>query len=316
MTAALWLRSRAKLNLCLGVTGRRPDGYHLLDTVYHELALHDDVAVRLTEGGVTVGVTADQEGLLVPADERNLAAQALQSVLDHLGLSCGFHVQIHKRIPSGGGLGGGSSNAAASLRIANALLGDVLSDEAVATLAIGLGADVPFFLAGGSQRGQGVGEELTAVDVAGQHFVLILPPYGCATAEVYKNYARMLAVDGAADTVLRNTAFQGDGGVMAGDLYNDLEQAAEQLRPQLGRLRRAVGAAGYEHVRMTGSGSTLFVICRDPADALDCRRALERSLAGTEHQGVGLLETQSAVRGGSLRPSPELPQTVLRAPPA
>jgi len=304
------------LNLCLGVTGRRADGYHLLDTVYHELALHDDVAVHLTDGGVTVGVTADQGGLLVPADESNLAAQALQSVLNHLGLSSGFHVEIHKRIPSGGGLGGGSSNAAASLRIANALLGDVLSDEVVAKLAIGLGADVPFFLAGGSQRGQGVGEELAPLEVAGQHFVLILPPYGCATAEVYKNYARMLAAKGAEDTVPRNTAFQGGGGVMASGLYNDLEQAAEQLSPQLGRLRRAVRAAGYERVRMTGSGSTLFVICRDPEDAMECRRTLERSLTGTEHQDVSLLETQSAIRGASLRPSPELPQTVRRAPPA
>lgn len=314
--ATAWMPAHAKLNLYLAVTGRRADGYHTLDTVFHQLDLHDDVAVSKAAEGVTCEVSADAKDLLVPADERNLAVRALAGFRDRVAPDCGFHVRIHKRIPNGGGLGGGSSDAAACLRLANDLVGRPVNADALAALALRIGADVPFFLRGGSQRGSGIGDELSAVEVRARHFVLLSPPYGCATAEVYKIHAGMLAAESNAGTLGRNQVPVDLGVGMPSGLYNHLEAAAERLRPELGRLRRAVCAAGYEHVRMTGSGSTLFVMLEDERAAQRCRADLERALIDTEHAAVGITVTQSAGRTRGDGSSADMPRTLIDPPSA
>lgn len=315
MTAApnaLWMRSRAKLNLQLRVTGRRADGYHLLDTLFHALELHDDVAVHLGGAGVTATVTADAPNLLVPSDERNLVVQAVQRLLDATGLEAGFHVVVHKRIPNGGGLGGGSSNAACALRMANALLGAPLDHDGLVRLAVRLGADVPFFLRGGTQRGRGVGDELSVEFWPPRHFVLLLPSYGCDTAAVYEIHAQRLEETSRRDTLIRNDQ-EGPGDPPDFGLCNDLEAAAEQLRPSLSRLRQLVVASGYANVRMSGSGSTLFVMTDSAASATSCRDHLQGALAGTEHREVGFALTRSAGDPCADEPSPSLPDR-LRHP--
>ncbi|MGC6489353.1 MAG: 4-(cytidine 5'-diphospho)-2-C-methyl-D-erythritol kinase [Planctomycetota bacterium] len=299
---ALWTRSPAKLNLDLRVVGRREDGYHLLDTVFHALALHDDVAVSLAPGEVRIAVTADAERLLVPADERNLVVRALRALQEAAGADAGFDVRLHKRIPNGGGLGGGSSNAAAALRIGNELLARPLDPAALAALALSLGADVPFFLRGGTLRGRGVGDELTDAAPVHAHFVLLAPAYGCETAAVYKLHAELAAHRGS-DTVDRNCGVP----VAAVDMFrgfrNDLEPAAMQLRPALRALRDAVGVLGFPTVRMSGSGSTLFVGFEDAAGAERCAATLRRALASGAHGLVDVLVTQSEAPSGSNLPS-------------
>ena len=309
---ALWMRSRAKLNLQLRVTGRRADGYHLLDTLFHALELHDDVAVHLGGTGVSATVTADAPSLMVPADERNLVVQAVQRLLDATGRELGFHVVVHKRIPNGGGLGGGSSNAACALRMANDLLGGPLDHDGLVQLAAGLGADVPFFLSGGTQRGRGVGDELSQEPWPARHFVLLLPPYGCDTAAVYKIHAQQLVEAAPGDTFARNDQV-GLGDSPDFGLCNDLEAAAEQLRPSLSRLRKLVAASGYANVRMSGSGSTLFVMTDSVASATSCRDRLQGALAGTEHRDVGFALTRSAGDPSADQPSASLPDR-LRHP--
>jgi len=310
--SALWMRSRAKLNLQLRVTGRRADGYHLLDTLFHALELHDDVAVHLGGSCVKATVTADAPSLMVPSDERNLVVQAVQRLLDATGADAGFHIVVHKRIPNGGGLGGGSSNAACALRMANALLGAPLDHDGLARLAVGLGADVPFFLRGGTQRGRGVGDELSPEPWPARHFVLLLPPYGCDTAAVYKIHARGLADEAGGDTLARNVQVSPGDSPDSG-LCNDLEAAAEQLRPSLRRLRELVAASGYANVRMSGSGSTLFVMTDSVASATSCRDCLQGALAGTEHREVGFALTRSAGDPSADQPSSSLPDR-LRHP--
>jgi len=314
---ALWLRSRAKLNLVLRITGRRDDGYHLLDTLFHTLDLHDDVAVVRRAQGVSIAVTAEHRGLMVPADERNLAVKAVRALLQAAGgeRSAGLHVQLHKRIPNGGGLGGGSSNAACVLRMANQLLGAPLDHDALAAIAVQLGADVPFFLRGGSQWGRGIGDQLEPVEVAGRHFVLVLPPYGCNTAEVYKNHAARLAASVAGDTVPANTVPGNRDAAMGIGYCNELESAAEQLRPELGRLRRAIADAGHANVRMSGSGSTLFVAVDDAGQATRCREELQRALADTEHREVGFVVTNTGPAIDGDQPSSDLPATLCHPPP-
>ena len=303
---ALWLPARAKLNLVLRIKGRRADGYHLLETLFHELALHDDLVVRLGAPGASVAVTAERAGLEVAAGDDNLVVQALHALRSAVGGEAlpGLHAELHKRIPHGGGLGGGSSDAAAALRLGNALLGEALGRDELLQLAVTLGADVPFFLCGGSQWGRGVGDELTPAAVEPQHFVLLLPPFGCETAAVFKNHARWLEAGDAAASLSTNTVCDNRDDLMSSGYCNELEPAAEQLQPELGRLRRHVAEVGYPHVRMSGSGSTLFVAAGDEAAAERCRGQLERSLPEAGLEGVELLVTRSGPAAGSDAPGP------------
>lgn len=300
---ALQLPARAKLNLVLRVVGRRADGYHLLETLFHALDLHDDVVVALAPSGCELQGTAEEPALRVGTGPDNLVARALQAFAAHTGYRGGFRARLHKRIPAGGGLGGGSSDAAAAMRLANALLGRPLDDVAMAALAVRLGADVPFFLHGGSQWGRGIGEELTPASVPPRHFVLLLPAFGCATALVYETYAALWQDGRPAATVSPFPVLDHSHAALRIVCHNDLLPAAERVRPELAVLRqRAIErigpVAGVDGVHMTGSGSTLFVPCLDAAVAADCAAALQ-PLAD---DGVRCLVTRSAV--GDDEPEP------------
>lgn len=318
-TQQAWLPARAKLNLVLRITGRRADGYHLLETLFHTLELHDDVVVRRLPGrGVTIGVTAARPDLAAPADEQNLAVRALCALQSRCSDTSRLHVQLHKRIPSGGGLGGGSSDAAAALRLGNHLLGDPLGIDELAELGVALGADVPFFLRGGSQWGTGIGDRLEPAEVPPRAFVLLLPPYGCETAAVYKNHAARWQATDTPDSISRITVPENREGAPVPAEVNDLEPAAERLRPELGRLRRRVAELGYRQVRMTGSGSTLFValpgVDRTARDrqAEHCVEELSRGLADGEHAATRLLSTCSGPPIDAEAISREVPAELLR----
>ena len=287
---ALYLPARAKLNLSLRIVGRRADGYHLLDTLFHTLALHDDVWLQRGGDGVALAVTADAPHLLVEPGPDNLVARALVRLTAAAGVAHGFVAHLHKRIPNGGGLGGGSSDAAAVLRLGNALLDQPLPPQHLHDVARSLGADVPFFLRGGSQWGRGIGDELTPTEQPHRWFVLIVPPFGCPTVDVYKSHAAHWKQDSMAATVPRITVPDTGDPAVRNAFHNDLESAAERVRPELAELRRRVVELGCRTVRMTGSGSTLFVAGDDEASA----RASAAALQPLHTQGVRLLVTCSA----------------------
>lgn len=295
MAAGLTLRvpARAKLNLWLRVVGRRADGYHLLETLFHALDLHDDLAIALAADGVSLAVTADAPGLAVAPGPDNLVERALRSLAARAGYGGGFRAALHKRIPHGGGLGGGSSDAAAALRLGNALLGAPLDDAQLAALASALGADCAFFLRGGSQWGRGVGDELTPAQLAPRHFVLVCPPFGCPTVEVYKTFAAMWRERAQGDTVEHIPAVDEPEGLLRAGFRNDLQAAAERVQPALAPLRQRVAELARGEVAMTGSGSTLFVPWSAASDAQRCAQDLE-PLAG---HGVRILVTRSAAAG-------------------
>jgi len=285
---ALYLPARAKLNLFLRIVGRRADGYHLLETLFHAIELHDDLTVASARSGIELRVTAD-EGLAVPTGPDNLVVKALANLAEAAGHAGGFAARLHKRIPSGAGLGGGSSDAAAALRLGNELLQHPLDGPQLARLAVGLGADVPFFLRSGSQWGSGIGDVLSPAEVEPQHFVLLLPPFGCPTADVYKNYSALWKCSSRQDKVPAAVPDTRDTKV-AVRLGNDLERAAELVQPALAGLRRQVVESGYPDVRMTGSGSALFVVCADEVAARRC----EQTLAALPAAGVRIVRTRSA----------------------
>ena len=285
------LRAHAKLNLVLRITGRRADGYHLLHSLFHEVELHDDLWARRHDGPDDVlTIEADEPRNLVRATPDNLVLRAIRLFRTQSGSQQRFRMHLLKRIPHGGGLGGGSSDAAAALRLCNALCDGPVAEADLLRSAVALGADVPFFFSGGSQWGSGIGDELAPAATAPRHFLLVVPPFGCPTAEVYKNYAAHLRSTVQGDTVPAVSLHPARDSEGHGHDANDLEAAAERVRPALAELRRRIAELGFPEVRMTGSGSTLFLGFRAEHELEAASRAL-RVLQG---DGIRLLATRSA----------------------
>jgi 4-diphosphocytidyl-2-C-methyl-D-erythritol kinase len=226
----LVLRALAKLTLSLRVTGVRDDGFHLIDAEMVTVDLADDLA--FSEGdGLFVDVVGGAAP--VPTDDSNLVRRALRTV----GTTA--HVHLTKRIPAGGGLGGGSADAAAVLRWAG--VGDP-------DLAATLGADVPFCLVGGHARVTGIGEIVDPRPFQARTFTLLLPPFGVSTPAVYRSWDELGGPTGAGP--------------------NDLEAAALAVEPRLATWRDRLGEATGVIPVLAGSGSTWFVEGAHPGPGL------------------------------------------------
>lgn len=294
MSLPLRLSAHAKVNLHLFVLGQRPDGFHLVRTCLHSLELADEITAELGGDGVQLTLEGElRTGLPVAADQDNLICRAARAFGAASGIEAGVKFRARKRIPAGSGLGGGSSDAAAALLLMNALHGGPLTPRALHDLAAGIGADVPFFLYGGTHIGTGVGDRLTAVDAAPMlHFVLLLPPFGLSTARVYQSCGAPRLTEADDGTTIRAT-----GVVSATELavparyVNELEPAAMEVEPRLAELRDRVVAAGFPQVRMSGSGSALFVAFPEEQDAT---RATEQ-LSFLSRHGVVAIQTRSAL---------------------
>ena len=296
---ALVLDAPAKLNLYLAVLGRRADGYHDVETILHEVGLRDTlVAEQMSQPAsdpIELVVASDfaggGTGLPVATGSDNLVCRAARRFFDTVQASRGVRFHLTKRIPAGGGLGGGSSDAAAALHLLNVLCGSPLDDAALHAVASALGADVPFFLRGGTQLGRGIGTDLTPLE--GQldlHFALILPPTGTSTRAVYKNHAAHLTPRTDQTSIPHDEVPAVKEIAVATGFPNDLEASALQLHPHLSDLRDKVVALGCPQVRMSGSGSSFFVACTDEAQ---CSVALEK-LAPMRRDGVALLQTSTS----------------------
>lgn len=284
----LALPAHAKVNLTLRVVGRRPDGYHEIDTVFHELDLHDLLVVEPAAGLELVLDARAGIGMPVAAGDDNLVLRAARAYRDATGAAVRARFTLRKRIPAGGGLGGGSADAAAALRLLDALHGDRLGLPGLHPLAARLGADVAFFLRGGTQRGTGIGDVLTPLPHEALHFVLLFPPFGTATAEVYKNVKAELTRPRDPPRTLPHKGLWRSGTGLAMGFSNDLEEPAMTAYPDLDRLFRTL-AVRHPDVRMSGSGSTLFLVRRSAAEA----DALARTLAWLPGEGVRILRTRS-----------------------
>ena len=262
----LTLESFAKVNRSLRVLGKRSDGYHELDTIFQTVDLSDRIDfLEGEEGGGEVTLTV--EGADLPADESNLILRAAAALRKQFGASRGADIHLSKKIPIGGGLGGGSSNAASALLGLSALWNLPLQERDLHILAAEIGSDVPFFLLGGRARGTGRGEILEPLpDGPEEWLVLVFPEFSLSTAMVYEALASPALTDSAAATNLRGS----DSG--GGPDRNDLEPAAESLRVELRRFRAALSDAGATSAHLSGSGSTVFGLFEDEESA---RRAIE-----------------------------------------
>ena len=255
--ARVWWPAPAKLNLCLHVTGRRADGYHTLQTVFQLIDLCDRLAFEVQQDGLITRVddalAAPGALAAVPPDE-DLVVRAARALQAATGTPLGVRIRVRKHIPMGGGLGGGSSDAATTLRALDRLWGTQLGAAALAQLGLALGADVPVFVHGRSAVGEGIGERLTPVDLPPRWFLVIHPGVSVPTRDVFQ--APELRRDSPRLTVPQ---------LLAGPGHNDCEPVVRARVPQVAEALDWLGR--HAPARLTGTGSCLFAAFDNAAAA-------------------------------------------------
>lgn len=259
------VRSPAKLNLFLRVGRRRDDGYHDLISWFCSVGLCDSIEF---DPVATSTITLRCDTPAIPCDQRNLIVKAA----DLLRQRCptphrGVDIHLHKKIPSGGGLGGGSSNAAVALRALARMWECDLNEDQLRELAIRLGSDVPFFLALPSAICRGRGERMSPFPPPNAAALLLMPSIAMPTADVYRQFDEMrLGSDlERCEHVLPDPRLPAED--LLPRLINDLEAPAFAISPELRRLRAETEQRLGRPVRMTGSGSTLFTLYDELAEA-------------------------------------------------
>lgn len=276
----LHLLARAKINWTLDITGRRADGYHLMDMLMQSVTLGDDITLETTENGeitLTTGGTP-----LLPADEHHLAPRAARALQTATHCPLGARIHVEKHIPVGAGMGGGSSDAAGVLFGLNQLWETHLTQAALEEIALTLGADVPFCLRGGLTRTRGIGENLQPLPCERCFpLVVIQPCGGLSTRDVFAAYHAQ-AVSFRPDNDAAQAALAaGSLGDLAPALGNVLQPVSERMRPEISEAIDALRRMGAAAALMTGSGSAVFGAF-ETADAADeAFRALASQYART-----------------------------------
>lgn len=259
----LRIQAPAKVNLFLEILGKRADGYHDICTFFVAVSLHDVLEIQEEATGA-IHLSCDDPH--VPVGESNLIVRAARLLQRHTGRVMGANIRLVKRIPMQAGLGGGSSDAAATLSGLNMLWQLGIPDAELMRLAAELGSDVPFFLNGPAAWGMGRGEVLEPMCLPTTlHFVLVCPPRGLSTAEVYR---RCRVPDRpVSPEPLRRALLSGDVEVIGAALHNRLQEAAEELAPEVRTVRNVFEKLKPVGHRMSGSGSCCFALGRDAAEA-------------------------------------------------
>lgn len=287
------VRSYAKVNLSLDVLGKRPDGYHAIESVMQTISLHDTLTLTLGKPGIRV--TCDMPR--IPTDESNLAHKAAALFFARVGIEPALDIHIEKRIPPEAGLGGGSSNAAAVLR---ALGCDCLlfTDHcSLSDLAAMVGSDVPFFLVGGTALVRGRGEIVEILpDLKPWWLVIVKPPFGVSTAWAYQRLDEMNPPGKQMTTSERIRKCIEEEGCreLPRLLSNDLDLPVIERHPKIGYLKEALIEAGASASLMCGSGSAVFGLFESEESAREASGRLaefgqvfvERTVGRQEGMGV------------------------------
>jgi 4-diphosphocytidyl-2-C-methyl-D-erythritol kinase len=269
---AIVLRSPAKINLFLEVTGRRPDGYHDLESVMQLVDLCDEVRLTPRAEGIRVAVT----GAELPVDRGNLAYRAAALLLEAAGVPGGVEIALTKRIPIAAGLGGGSSNAAAVLAGVNRLFGLGKSPAILQALGTELGSDVPFFLGGALALATGRGEVLTPLTPWGPRWLVIANPgIPIATARVYGLLSSKLTKWHGRSSI---HPLIEDGRLPWPPVwaFNRLEDVVLPAHPEVRVLRDLLAEGGGAPVLMSGSGASVFAVTADAEGAVRLARRVRR----------------------------------------
>lgn len=273
----LCVRAYAKVNLFLEVTGKRGDGFHEIETVFAQVSLSDSLTFSVTD---SCGIDLKCAGLPVPEGAENIVYKVAELLRKRYRVVRGVKIELQKRIPVGGGLGGGSSDAAAALVALNFLWKLGLDEKSLRNLALELGSDVPFFLLGGVALGRGRGEILQPVKCK-KHLDLVLafPDIATSTRSVYEAFDRDVSVKRVRSSrSVCESLESGDIERLRSSIFNRLKKPALKLYPSLRtferNLKRAVSAK--VHLGFSGSGSTFFIICASKNEATQTQNLLRR----------------------------------------
>ncbi|PIE66405.1 MAG: 4-(cytidine 5'-diphospho)-2-C-methyl-D-erythritol kinase [Desulfobacterales bacterium] len=278
----LEVKAPAKINYFLKITGKRPDGYHNLVSLMQKITLYDELELRVNKENV---ISLHCPGSTLPEDDANIVYQAAQLFLQSVNSSIddcqyGVAITLRKSIPIAAGLGGGSSDAAATLTGLNTMFGDPLSQEQLMAMGVTLGADVPFFIARDSACwAEGIGEQLEAVPTFTDiHLVLVNPGFAVSTKAVYQSFS--LTVNEETFN-LENSRIglwkQAWGESVARQvfpaisLYNDLEQVTVSMHSEIQDIKDAMITQGAEAAMMSGSGPTVFSVFNNAVAAQQCK---------------------------------------------
>ena len=280
--------AHAKINWALNITGRRADGYHLLDMLMQTIELHDTLGIEPADG---LSLTVDG----VPAGEENLVLRAATALNRHAGTRRGARLALSKRVPARAGLGGGSADCAAALRALNGLWELGLTDDRLQEIGLGLGADVPFCLTGGLAVVRGIGEDITPVPRAPEiPLVLVVPGGGLSTGAVFSLWDEGHFPDVVLDTDALAEA-------VAARRFSDIDRLnanaltapAVSLMPEIGQLIGRMRALGAAAAFMTGSGSAVVGAFETPEAARKAAKDLPgaimtNTLASSDLSGRGI----------------------------
>ena len=256
-------RAYAKINLCLDVTGKRPDGYHDVRMIMQTVDIYDILSLEKTESGITI----DVGGSPLPADGDNLIYKAAKKVMDKCGIQGGISISLEKHIPIAAGMAGGSSDAAATLRGVNRLYELGYDTEKLCELGVKLGADVPFCIRGGTAMAEGIGDKLTPLPTPDKAYILLVkPPIAVSTKEVYEAYDALEPSEredksGRLEKLLKEG--KADPAGVCGCLMNVLADVTEAQHPMIKEIREKMTELGAEGALMSGSGPTVFGIFSD-----------------------------------------------------
>ena len=261
------VKSFAKINLGLEIVGKRADGYHDIRTLFQTISLADEIDFAPAPDGV---LELDGDDPAIAWDRTNLVHRAARLLQGGAGTAKGAKISIRKSVPAGRGLGGGSSNAAATLLALNEMWGLGLGPGELTRMARGLGADVPFFLKGGLCLGEEIGDRLTPLpDLAPLACLVIFPPFAISTPSIYAGVSPSLTSPGKGSRIMRFLE-SGDFGL----LENDLERVIFRAYPELERWKTFFREQGALLSQVSGSGSAVYGLFPDTAGAEAARRRL------------------------------------------
>ncbi len=275
---SLVISAPAKINLRLEIVSRRPDGYHELSTVFQKIGLFDELT--LTKSAAPgISLTVDCPDL--PADRTNLAYRAAELVRSHCGEDFGVSISLKKRIPSGAGLGGGSSDAAAVLEGCNRLFSLGIPIEALQGLALRLGADVPFFLTPwATANASGVGEILHQSNLAADlHFIIVFPRFSISTAWAYSAFSKDIILTKTRKNITLPYSIAGLSELCL-LLYNDFERVVIPGYPEIAEIKERLLQAGARGALLSGSGSSVFGVFDSKGSCLKAAGELAKNIDG------------------------------------
>lgn len=258
-------KSFAKINISLAVTEHRSDGYHELDSIMVPIELHDSIIISGLNTAHDHFITVDD--FECKLGHFNLVGNCIDALGKKYKFNNKFRVYIHKNIPMQAGLGGGSSNAACTMKAVTEMLKLNVTSEEIIKLATPFGADIPFFVDCKPARANGIGEKLTPIEIKNDYYVvLVKPKAGCSTKEIFalvdsKPYKK---VD--IDNVVKALK-EGDDDLLAKSMGNSLEDAAIELVPEIKSIKEMLYEHGFKIVGMSGSGSTVFALTQDKSFA-------------------------------------------------